>query len=505
MKKLIVCCDGSWNTLEQEHDGVPVPTNVGKLYFSLENQDESGNEQLAYYHPGVGTNPGINDKFFGGAFGDGLDKNIMSAYRWICDHYMAGDQLYLFGFSRGAYTARSLGGFLTRCGVLDLHARSESVAWERIETAYKKGYRDRNNNWRGDWAIKVLPKDVVINFIGVWDTVGALGVPDTLAVLSLLDNFMQLRFHDTDLSEQVKVARHALAIDEKRASFSPTLWTNIPPTCDVKQVWFPGVHSDVGGGYPETGLSDGAFKWMLEEVTDKKDGRIGLKFKANKIAQIKPDYQDVLHDSYKGAFKYFGSQPRSIPPINHEDIHQSAKDRQTSPPITEHTYRPTSFLSQNQPTSLKIFAAEEWNQTGIYMQAGEVYEFAASGEWLDSNIKSGPDGSTESFHFGKLVHDGIDVLGKLEGLWQKATKNENANIVFTKREEEYEWFALIGVIANGGNPTVGGAPEKHEAFLIGHGCTYTVKKSGYFMAFANDAWNYYDNNRGSVKLVITKK
>ena len=500
MKTLIVCCDGTWNTLKEEQDDIPIPTNVGKLYFALDKLDKTNIQQLSYYHPGVGTNPSINDKFFGGAFGDGLDKNIKSAYRWICDHYAKGDKLYLFGFSRGAYTARSLGGFLSRCGLLELRNLSETDSWLVVEKAYSEGYRKKSTNWLGSSELNIIPEEVVIDFIGVWDTVGSLGIPDNLSILNLFDNISNHNFHDTGLSDKVKVARHAIALDEKRASFSPTLWTDIPAECDVKQTWFPGAHCDVGGGYPQTGLSDGALKWMIDEAT-----KLGLSFNVNKFNQISPKYQDVLHDSYKGIYKYLGSKPRSIPPIDDMSVHESAKDRHKSPPITEYDYKPTHYIRINETNSLSIYAAQEWNDTGIYMKAGEVYQFEAMGEWIDGSIKIRPDGSDDGmFHFGNLVHYGLDILGKAENFWKHITKNPNANQIFTKREEEYSWFSLIGVIANGGNLPVSSSPEKHETFLIGNGVTYVVKKSGYFFAFANDAWNYYYNNRGSVSLLITR-
>lgn len=500
MKKLIVCCDGSWNTLEQEHDGVPVPTNVGRLYFALDHTKPE--VQIAYYHPGVGTNPSFNDKVFGGAFGDGLDKNIKSAYQWVCSHYEPNDQIFLFGFSRGAYTARSLGGFLTRCGILDTRNLDDKEIWHRVDMAYKQGYRERDEGWLEDgWDRTVAPDQVTINFIGVWDTVGALGIPDTFALLSLVDNLFKLRFHDTELSAQVKVARHALALDEQRASFSPTLWTNIPSVCDVQQIWFPGGHSDVGGGYVQTGLSDGALQWMIDE-----SAKCGLAFNPQKISQIKPNFQDVLHNTYTGYLKFLGSQPRSVPPVNAPDLHQSAKDRHADPAITEKSYMSTLFLNTGGSTDLRVYAIQEWNRTGIYMSAGEIYEFEAAGEWIDDNIKTGPDGSPHegSGHMGQLIHQGLDLVGKLEGVWQKVTKNQNANLLLTKREEAYPWFALIGVIANGGQPTEGGAPAKHETFMIGNGCRYEVIQSGYFYAFANDAWHFYENNRGSVSLRVRR-
>lgn len=118
MRNLIVCCDGTWNTPEQREGGVPVPTNVVRLYNALAETDANGNAHLRYYHPGVGTEGSLLDRAVGGGMGVGLDQNIKSAYRWVCDYFQDGDRLFLFGFSRGAYTVRSLAGLLSHCGIL---------------------------------------------------------------------------------------------------------------------------------------------------------------------------------------------------------------------------------------------------------------------------------------------------------------------------------------------------------------------------------------------------
>lgn len=501
MKKLIVCCDGTWNSIDQEQNGVPIPTNVAKLYFSLLPADTQNTAQLRYYNPGVGSEPDLWDKVFGGAFGRGLNKNIKSAYRWVCEHYQPGDQIYLFGFSRGAFTARSLGGFLNKCGTLNFNNLDESTIWHRVDVAFKRGYKKKDEHWLGNgWQQTTKPDDMSVHFIGVWDTVGALGIPNHLMFMSILNWLRDYQFHDADLSPKVRIARHALALNEKRASFTPTLWTDIPESCDVKQVWFPGAHADVGGGYPETGLSDIALQWMLNEAH-----AAGLSFDPAKLAQIKPDFQGVLHQSYGGIFKKMGSQPRSVPAITAPVIHASALDRHRSPAITEQCYFPTNFMQINDQQTLKVYARDEWNYTCIYMQSGEQYEFKASGEWVDSSIKAGPEGTVNSaWSLGRLIHLCLSGVGKLELLFQKITRNPYANLRATKREESMGWFALVGVIANGGNPTRNGNPQKHETFLIGRGCRHTAKKSGYFYAFANDAWNYYDNNNGSVTLTVTR-
>jgi uncharacterized protein (DUF2235 family) len=511
MGNLVVCCDGTWNTAEQKDGGVPVPTNVTRLFNTVADRHPDGTEQLKYYHPGVGTEGGLWSKLTGAGVGAGLGKNIQSGYRWLCGQYRPGDRIFLFGFSRGAYTVRSLAGMIGRCGLLDLTKLEEPVVWKRVEKAYSEGYRDRKElaEWAAGWDFHPAPAGrpfLPIHFLGVWDTVGALGVPDDLEIANLLDDVSRYSFHDTDLSDRVLHGRHAVSLDEDRASYTPTLWKAAGKHPDVKEVWFPGVHSDVGGGYKETGLSDGALAWMIGEAEAKE---CGLAFEVGMKAQIKPDCRDVLHDSHGGIGKLLRTQPRSIPLIaegNAAVLHASTLGRHQTPPITQAPYRKSVVLKKGQTETRPIFAVQPWNDTWIYLEAGATYELKATGQWLDRSIKSGPGGASDKkFQAGEVVHAAGALFGKVEGLFQKVSGNEKADFLGTRREEKMPWFALVGAIANGGNPREDGTPEPHETFKIGDGCTYTPKRSGYLHCFANDAWHFYDNNRGSVTLSVTRK
>ena len=507
MRNLIVCCDGTWNTPDQKQDGVPVPTNVVRLHNAVARLDDQGSEQLKYYHPGVGTDGKWWEKLAGGTVGVGLSKNIMSAYKWLGVNYQDDDHIFLFGFSRGAYTARSLGGMVSTCGLLDLSSLSEKEVWKRVDAAYKRGYRGKKHKseWARDWAChRSTDAAFPIFFLGVWDTVGALGVPDDMAILNLLDSRRKYAFHDTTLGPEVVHARHAVAIDEMRASFAPTLWTGVQSGRDVKQIWFPGVHCDVGGGYREKGLSDGTLKWMMDEAT-----AVGLVFQSGMCQQVQPDHLDVLHDSRTGFFEYLRTQPRSVPllvPANVPDaVHRSALDRHVTPPIAQAPYRPTIVLATGKQKQLPVYAVQPWNETGVYLQAGATYRFTATGEWLDRKIKCGPGGTKDGkFGLGELAHLAGALWGKVEGVVGKLTRNDEADFRGTRRVEDMPWFALVGAIANGGNPGRDGTPAPHEHFLIGDGTTLTVEQPGYLYCFANDAWHFYDNNRGSVMLTIER-
>jgi uncharacterized protein (DUF2235 family) len=255
-KRLVVCCDGTWNFPDQKF-----PTNVTKVVLAVSPADSKGSEQRVFYHPGVGT--GKWERMRGGAFGFGLSRDVRNTYRFIAQNYELGDELFFFGFSRGAFTARSTAGLIRNAGIL----RPDYV--DRVDEAYAL-YRSRTDTKspKGSEARlfrRSYSYETPIRFIGVWDTVGALGIPvDRLKLATLFNR--RFKFHDTDLSTSVASAYHALAIDEQRRPFKPTLWNqqNDAPSDQVlQQVWFPGVHSDIGGGYKEHALSDVSLIWMV--------------------------------------------------------------------------------------------------------------------------------------------------------------------------------------------------------------------------------------------------
>lgn len=512
MRNLIVCCDGTWNTPDQADQGVPTPTNVVRLFNSLAAQNAEGIPQLRYYHPGVGTDGSWWNRAVGGGAGVGLGRNLMSAYHWLAQQYEPGDRLFLFGFSRGAYTVRSLAGMITseHCGLLQLTGLGEAEGWKRVERAYERGYRKRKSrgSWAGSWPFHqagAAGTSPPVHFLGVWDTVGALGIPNELSILNLIDDPRHYAFHDTELNERVLHARHAVAVDERRASFAPTLWTQVAHRSEVRQLWFPGVHADVGGGYPETGLSDGALHWMMTEAESQ-----GLGLLAGMTAQLRPDPRGVLHDSRTGLFRLLRTQPRSMPQFSADHLgtalHPSTLDRHLNPPITQAPYHESIHLLPGQSHELQIFAAEPWNETGLWLGAGEHYRFSASGEWLDRNIRSGPAGTADGrFQLGELAHLAGALWGRIETTFKHLSGNDQADFKGTRRIETLPWFALVGVIGNGGQATASGALSPCETVPIRDGIAdYQVGAAGYLYCFANDAWNFYDNNRGSVRLRVER-
>lgn len=305
-KCVVVCCDGTWNTPDELRDGAAEPTNVAKLALAV--RTGGGSDQVLFYEPGVGTTP--DDRVLGGAFGYGLSDNIRNAYRFLATCYEPGDALYLFGFSRGAYTARSLAGLIRNCGLL---RREHS---DQVNSAFAF-YRDRTSHTHPRSIASQLFRrmyaydDDKIHFIGVWDTVGALGIPNQLPgweqLAGVFGGWEQLwGFHDTTLSSHVRHAFHALAIDEQRAAFTPTLWTQDPRAAGqtLEQVWFAGVHSEVGGGSASPALSDIALMWMIERAQE-----CGLAFDLSRLespspdgigAAVAPDWAANIVDSRRG-------------------------------------------------------------------------------------------------------------------------------------------------------------------------------------------------------------
>ena len=316
-RNLVVCCDGTWNDPGDEDDGVAAPSNVVKLLNAV-NLESTDPPQLTQYQPGVGTG-GPLDKLAGGAMGFGLQQDIRDCYYWLADKYRPGDRIFLFGFSRGAFTARCLAGMICRLGIVD--REGERPLDDLVQQAYVRGYRNREDLSRDLF----VTDSEQVHFLGVWDTVGALGVPDGKVLLQWLDDPIRYQFHDTALSPNVAHARHAVAIDERRGSFSPTLWKEESKDAheDAKELWFPGVHSDIGGGYRERGLSDGALMWMMDEARG-----CGLRYRPGAVDRLSPDPEDVLHDSREGIMKLLVTAPRTIPSLDSKDeFHESVRIR----------------------------------------------------------------------------------------------------------------------------------------------------------------------------------
>lgn len=341
MKHIISCSDGTWNkavtepvTLVRTNNKTKITsspqqpeknldTNVVKMYNSIcaTGKDKATGQpvpQVKIYDQGVGTGYTLKDRLLGGATGAGLDKNIKDVYQFFMLNYQPGDKLFFFGFSRGAYTARSLTGFIRNCGIL----KPENIGL--VDKAYSL-YRDRNSythpesdlmkSFRAAYAVKdetgshVVP----IHFIGVWDTVGALGIP--LSAWKMF-NQRKYQFHDVKLSSHVCHAYQALAIDERRSLFGPTLWEksdtvkadpNHHQHKQMEQRWFPGVHSNVGGGYDDCGLSNIALEWMIRKAEG-----AGLCFNEPPLVTARPQDKGDVMNSLSFFYRLSGAKWRTV-------------------------------------------------------------------------------------------------------------------------------------------------------------------------------------------------
>jgi len=300
-RSIALFLDGTWNTITSN-------TNVWRLK-SLCKKDGS---QLVYYSAGVGTQYG--EKLRGGMFGLGLDQEVIDAYEWLIQNYVTGDELFIFGFSRGAYTARSLSGLISKCGSLqvgaplgvgqlyDRYRRGIGIRTIRELVSAKKSNPSASLSIEESWILE-YSVPIPIRFIGVWDTVGALGVPFGNIPIISRSNY---KFLETDLRINNDNAYQALAIDEHRKDFAPTLWTktvkkneeSYPPRPieNVEQRWFVGAHANVGGGYPNDVLAQIPLKWLMSKAIIH-----GLRFE-REVSLDGDESRAAIADSYRDTF-----------------------------------------------------------------------------------------------------------------------------------------------------------------------------------------------------------
>ena len=278
-RHLVICTDGTWNQPDQKDRDRMVPTNVAEVARALsgfaKTKSDGKIEQIIYYDTGIGTAVGWLRRYVYGATGFGLKSKILRAYQAIAKAYKPGDKIFLFGFSRGAYTARSLAGLIGICGIPKAPSGPEEDLNTLVEKAYgvyRIGNAGTRKNEANDYAAKYshTKGDQIVNdihFIGVWDTVGSLGIPYWPLRWIMRSSY---KFHDITLGAHVQRAFHAMAIDESRRLFTQTPWIQGEGSASqiVEQVWFPGVHANVGGGYVDSGLADRAFLWMCLKAAE---------------------------------------------------------------------------------------------------------------------------------------------------------------------------------------------------------------------------------------------
>jgi hypothetical protein len=517
MRNIVICCDGTGN------EYCDANSNVVKLYHAM----EQSAQQVVYYHPGVGTMGAQQalsaagktwTKWLGLGFGYGLSENVADAYGFLMQNYQPGDQVFVLGFSRGAYTARALCGLLEMCGLL----RSGNEGQIPYAMRLFKRQTGRFDAVRGVPSKFYIAKgfkstfsvDCRPHFAGLWDTVSSVGW--FLDLSGLKKNSMPY----TAKLNQVDVVRHAVSLDERRSFFRQNLVDGMQcpgdPPRNLKQVWFAGVHSDVGGSYPEAeaGLANITLRWMLKEAE-----AAGLKLVPGQkwallgggVYHARARYTAVLHKSLHGfwwsaaefwpkAVKRLVSAPCVKPAVYQGSVRANLFRRRVVPEgatIHESVLKRKSALAEykapNLPASyvtapdhetdseeirLKvgdtvefgIFALLRWNDTALKMLKGESYTLTADGKWYDATIKSDANGYTSDL----LRH-------RLTARFRRSPKQN--------------WFLLMGALSM----------EDCKAFALGAGpTTYTATEEGKLYCFANDLWRFYFNNSGLVKLAVKR-
>jgi uncharacterized protein (DUF2235 family) len=354
-KKLAIFLDGTWNQVNSN-------TNVWRMRALCAPKDAAGTQQLIYYEVGV-------NGFLGGVFGKGLDDNIRLAYEWLVENYNDGDEIFIFGFSRGAYTARSLAGLIAKLGILK---PGSPIGIAQLYDRYKRG--DEETIWRladmqssgslqnitteERWLLKYSQR-ADVKMVGVWDTVGSLGLK-AFSIEGISRSSFD--FLETGLRIHILSGYHALAIDEHRGDFAPTLWSVRHPKdpkaviaaprdiSNVEQRWFVGAHANVGGGYATDLLPQAPLQWIMKKAQSQ-----GLAFR-NEVdldgdalsAPLADSYKEFAYGLYSKVtwplYRTIGAEPDIQDNGTHvnvnESIDKSVFDRWRSDP----SYRPRNLV-----------------------------------------------------------------------------------------------------------------------------------------------------------------
>ncbi len=525
-KQIVVCMDGTWND--------PVArTNVYRLFQMLPGDErlveedgpirshlaKRGDALAAFYIESIG-NGGRTQGLLGGTQGIGLHDCMIDAYLLVSQVYERGDKIWLFGFSRGAWAARCLGAFIARSGLIPAANADGDDAADQAEQVWLN-YKEGRGVKRGGRFWK-HNDETPIRMIGVWDTVGELGVPEFNGLhLVDRDELRYLKFTDRELSPRVEHGRQALAIDEERADLPPTLWDERE---GIKQVWFPGAHGDVGGGYENHGLADAALEWMVEEVNDL---AAGLHLAPGQLSEaLAADPLEDRHDETRSpVWRTRPSKEREVPDDAelHPGVLQRLRERAdyrprglADVPACAEFYQddqqpPEEKLQQEREdlpfrklpvdgsTRFAAYAHKWWNASGLEVDAGERYRIEASGTWVDQGTPAGADGYESTAWFLQL-----------------AKRN--------RRLQERPWFSLVAAIHP--RPDLEASNPDSESILAGlvesaisgvariddesslvatpNGCEIEIVEPGFLYFFANDSVYSYGNNTGFMMVEVTR-
>ena len=401
-KNIVICSDGTGN-----RGGKGKGTNVWRLFKGLDLTSRQP-RQIAFYDDGVGTEDNKYFKAVTGAFGFGFSRNVKEAYKFLSINYEQGDRIFMFGFSRGAYTVRALAAFVVTMGLVPrASSKSEAVVDETINALVKAYFELRKKGEKPS-------SDIKIHFLGVWDTVGAIALPRDFPFRErLLNQFFKFKFKDEDLHENINRACQALALDDQRRTFHPEIWN---PRPGITQVWFAGMHSDVGGGYPKQGMAHVSLQWMIKQVGYDSNNQEGLVFSTSFQEEVRAraNVNDKMYDSRSGGSAFYRYAPRTLPK-NHVRIHRSVFER-----IKQRTQ---AYYPGNLPAQIEI--VDDCADSGVTCKSVPVIK----------------QETKKMIDFRKVLHLAFILLFLLVGAALVPSCKENAPNTLAG------WLAALGILS----------------------------------------------------------
>lgn len=527
-RHLVLCIDGTWNDPSQK-------TNVWELFRRFNgtltevpevdglrrHQRLSGPELDGLYMEGVGAG---GQRLAGGALGVGLHDRVLDMYVLASRLWQPGTQLWVFGFSRGAWAARSLAGFIAAAGLL---TAAEAASPDAVNLA--------NARWLA-FKTKALPPALrrfwddagqpqPISLVGVWDTVGALGIPffNGLRSVDSVERSV-LDFADLDLSRRVAAGRHALSIDETRYDFTPTLWN---ARDGVLQHWFPGVHADVGGGYPQRGLADLSLQWMLAEVQALSAGAL---LSAQAQAGLAPNPSADRHEEATAlVWQLRPRKPRELPDepeALHAGVAQRLAARADWRPLALRRIRqlaawflhPAATPEQICPAGSEAVQAVElevgasvmravearkwWNGTGLRVRGGQRYRVVTPGLWTDKGHPCDAGGYASTGNWALQIAEWMHARRLARADWFRLVAAVHADPYLEARNADDGNVAED--VAHLISAHVQAADRDSQLEAVGADGVLEVARDGYLYLFANDNSAFYGNNDGTLQASITR-
>ncbi|CCG07729.1 T6SS phospholipase effector Tle1-like catalytic domain-containing protein [Pararhodospirillum photometricum] len=466
MAHLIVCCDGLWHRAGGNGDPSPT-TNVTRLYQALADTTAQGEPQRRVLIAGPGRPPRGRPW---GAPTDLLGPSVLAGLSWLGETFQPGDRIFLVGLSQGATIARTLAALIVRYGLptaRHLETGPTLLAAYRARTPLPEG------------CPPPYPAD--IHFLGVWETLGPLGIPLDSALWGIGAFPTRETFADDRLSDRVRHACQAFALDETRSPPAP--WSNVAARRTVSQLWFPGTHEDVGGALGQTSLSNAALAWMMEQAA-----ACGL--------ALRGDPRPVeggplpIRASQNGA-------PRAVPCFADPQapLHPLARARHTAPPDPTTPYWPTRILAAGETQRVEVDAACPWTPTGLWLEAGRLYRVEATGRWHLGLLTCGPGGISDNGSHtvtpGQLVSHALATLGRV---WHHHMGQSLPPLPGTRRAPTLPWGSLVGHIPG---------DDGGETLALGATGMVEPRTAGYLYVFANTARGLSGPRSGSLTLDIT--